>query len=159
MIHIKKYSNRRLYDTENSRYVNLGELAELIRGGETIQVSDVKTGEDLTHGVLLQILLEEQGGGALLPPSLLHRIIRSSVDHPVQKLILQQISAGMELLEAQLSALEKQFPTFKQRAAAAARGAAAPPPEPEPAPEEGGQDAELAALRERLAALEKRLTR
>lgn len=154
MIHIKKYSNRRLYDTESSRYVNLGELAELIRGGETIQVTDVKTGEDLTHGVLLQILLEEQGGGKLLPPSLLHRIIRTSVDHPVQGLILQQIAAGMELLEAQLSALEGQFGGF---GAKRAKASPAPEPAPEPEPEEREADAELAALRERLAALEKRL--
>lgn len=137
--------------------MNLADLAEMVRAGHDIQVSDVKTGEDLTHGVLLQILLEEQGGATLLPPSLLHRIIRSSVDHPVQKLILQQIAAGMELLEAQLAALDQQSSWFQTSASpkAAAQETAPPPAEPE-APE---ADAELEALRDRLADLERRLSR
>ena len=56
---IKKYENRRLYDTTNSRYVNLEEVAEMIRRGENVQVVDAATGEDLTRLVLTQIIVEE----------------------------------------------------------------------------------------------------
>ena len=56
---IKKYENRRLYDTEESRYVNLEEVAALIRGGAQIQVVDAKSGEDLTRHVMAQIIVED----------------------------------------------------------------------------------------------------
>ncbi len=55
---IKKYENRRLYDTHNSRYVNLESVAELVRGGRDIQVVDSKTGEDVTRHVLTQIIVD-----------------------------------------------------------------------------------------------------
>ena len=55
---IKKYENRRLYDTRNSRYVNLDGVAEMVRGGEDIQVVDSKTGEDVTRHVLTQIIVD-----------------------------------------------------------------------------------------------------
>jgi len=56
---IKKYENRRVYDTSKSRYVNLEDLAELIREGADVQVVDAKTGEDLTRVTLTQIILED----------------------------------------------------------------------------------------------------
>ena len=55
---IKKYENRRLYDTDSSRYVNLDGVAELVRGGRDIQVVDSKTGEDVTRHVLTQIIVD-----------------------------------------------------------------------------------------------------
>ena len=55
---IKKYENRRLYDTRNSRYVNLDGVAEMVRSGEDIQVVDSKTGEDVTRHVLTQIIVD-----------------------------------------------------------------------------------------------------
>lgn len=55
---IKKYENRRLYDTRNSRYVNLDGVAEMVRSGEDIQVIDSKTGEDVTRHVLTQIIVD-----------------------------------------------------------------------------------------------------
>lgn len=73
---IKKYANRRLYDTEKSKYVTLAELKELIKTGRQIQVMDVNTEEDVTAFILTQIVLEEaKRKNALLPEPLLHLII------------------------------------------------------------------------------------
>ena len=61
---IKKYPNRRLYDTRTSSYITLADVKELVLGREEFQVVDAKTGEDLTRSILLQIILEEEAGGA-----------------------------------------------------------------------------------------------
>ena len=61
---IKKYPNRRLYDTDTSSYITLTEVKQLVMGGESFMVRDVKTGEDLTRSVLLQIILEEEASGS-----------------------------------------------------------------------------------------------
>lgn len=61
MITIKKYSNRRLYDTSESRYVTLEELADKIRRGSDVRVIDAKTEEDLTQAILAQIIIESRG--------------------------------------------------------------------------------------------------
>ncbi len=74
---LKKYANRRLYDTRQSRYVTLTEVAEQIRNGQEVQVLDAKTKEDVTSFILTQILLEEaKNKQFLLPPQLLHLIIQ-----------------------------------------------------------------------------------
>lgn len=74
---LKKYANRRLYDTRNSAYVTLNEVAELIKQGHEIQALDAKTKEDVTAFILTQIILEEaRQNNALLPVALLHTIIR-----------------------------------------------------------------------------------
>jgi polyhydroxyalkanoate synthesis repressor PhaR len=74
---IRKYSNRRLYDTGGSRHVTLEDLRQLIISGEKIKVVDDKSGEDLTRSVLLQIISEqEQFGSPVLSPELLEMIIR-----------------------------------------------------------------------------------
>jgi polyhydroxyalkanoate synthesis repressor PhaR len=76
---IKKYANRRLYDTAAGRYVNLEDLAELIRKGEEIQVLDAKSGEDLTRVILTQIILEDAKGQPTgLPLELLRQLIVAS---------------------------------------------------------------------------------
>ena len=175
---IKKYSNRRLYDTQASSYINLEALAELIRLGEVVQVQDAKTGEDLTHTVLLQVILETQGLGDLFPSGFLHRIIRYSQAAGAQKAVLQQMGVGMQMLDAQMGRFESQFGWMAGMAPGARKGAAAtsapaaaePPPEPEeddaseehaPVPDAPGRASEegdeLSALRARLAALESRL--
>ncbi len=61
---IKKYPNRRLYDTDTSTYVTLAEVKKLVMERVSVQVRDAKTGEDLTRAILLQIILEEEAGGA-----------------------------------------------------------------------------------------------
>jgi len=74
---LKKYSNRRLYNTEKSAYVTLGQVADLIKKGRQIEVIDAKTKEDVTAFILTQIILEEaKKRNALLPIPLLHLIIR-----------------------------------------------------------------------------------
>src|ERR1700754_1958926 len=74
---IKKYPNRRLYDTEISSYITLEEGRQLVLDGETFEVRDAKSGEDLTRSVLLQIISEhEEKGQPMLSPQLLSHIIR-----------------------------------------------------------------------------------
>ncbi len=73
---VKKYSNRRLYDTADSRYVTLEELTHKIRAGTDVQVVDASSGADLTQVTLTQIILESRGGAKLLPVPLLIQLIR-----------------------------------------------------------------------------------
>ena len=74
---LKKYANRRLYDTHKSAYVTLAEVAAVVRQGKTIKAFDAKTKEDVTAFVLTQIVLEEaKNNNTLLPVPLLHMIIR-----------------------------------------------------------------------------------
>jgi polyhydroxyalkanoate synthesis repressor PhaR len=75
---IKRYANRKLYDTESKRYVSLDDLAESIRRGEEVRVVDHVTGEDLTSLTLVQVIFEEEKKiGGLLPQVLLTRLIRT----------------------------------------------------------------------------------
>ena len=77
MIVLKKYANRRLYDTQQSAYVTLSDVADIIRSGKTIKAIDAKTKEDVTAFVLTQIILDEaKNNKALLPAPLLLLIIR-----------------------------------------------------------------------------------
>lgn len=77
---IKKYGNRRLYDTEASRYITLEELSARIRDGDDVEVVDAKTGQDLTQGTLAQIILESRGAAKLLPVPLLKQLVRMGDD-------------------------------------------------------------------------------
>lgn len=77
---IKKYGNRRLYDTGDSRYVTLDELAAKIRSGADLRVVDAQTGEDLTQATLVQIVLEAGNAAKFLPVQLLTQMIRLSDD-------------------------------------------------------------------------------
>ena len=77
MRQLKKYPNRRLYDTQTSSYVTLGRVSELVREGEDVQIIDSETEEDLTRSVLLQIILEmEAKDEPLLSAKVLSDIIR-----------------------------------------------------------------------------------
>jgi polyhydroxyalkanoate synthesis repressor PhaR len=74
---IKKYPNRRLYDTQTSSYITLSDVKELVLENANFQVVDAKTGEDLTRNILLQIILEEEAGGApMFTSDLLSQMIR-----------------------------------------------------------------------------------
>lgn len=76
---IKRYENRKLYDTEASSYVSLSDVADLVRRGETVRVEDTATGRDITAQTLTQIILEEgKEGQNLLPSDLLHTLLRQS---------------------------------------------------------------------------------
>ncbi len=79
MIVIKKYENRRLYDTASSRYVNLEDVTQMVRDGEEVQIIDAKTGEDLTRVVLTQIIVEgAKDKDTGLPTDMLRQIIIAS---------------------------------------------------------------------------------
>ncbi|NYT86567.1 polyhydroxyalkanoate synthesis repressor PhaR [Pollutimonas harenae] len=74
---IKKYPNRRLYDTHTSAYVTLADVKQLVLDCEEFKVVDAKSGEDLTRSILLQIILEEESGGVpMFSPTMLSQIIR-----------------------------------------------------------------------------------
>ena len=74
---IKKYPNRRLYDTTSSSYITLAQVRELVMSREHFAVRDAKTGEDLTRSILLQIILEEEAGGSpMFTEAMLSNIIR-----------------------------------------------------------------------------------
>src|SRR5580698_5892921 len=73
---VKKYANRRLYNTESSSYITLENLAEMVRAGRDFVVYDAKSGDDITRGVLTQIIVEEEGKGHnLLPTNFLRQLI------------------------------------------------------------------------------------
>jgi polyhydroxyalkanoate synthesis repressor PhaR len=76
---IKRYSNRKLYDTHDSHYVTLQQIAGLIRNGDEIRVIDKTTQQDLTAATMAQILFEEEKRGPRLPADGLRRIIRSGL--------------------------------------------------------------------------------
>jgi len=76
---IKKYGNRRLYDTSGSRYVNLEDIAALVRNGKDVQVLDARTGEDLTRVILTQIILEDaKGQPSGLPLEMLRQMVMAT---------------------------------------------------------------------------------
>jgi len=94
---IKRYGSRKLYDTEESRYVSLEELAGWIRHGQEIQVVDNKTGDDVTPQTLTQIISEEgRRGTSVLPNELLHELIRMGE---------QAVSNGVEQLQTKVGRL------------------------------------------------------
>jgi len=93
---IKKYPNRRLYDTSARRYVNLEDLAALIREGREVQVVDAKTGEDLTRVVLTQIIVEDAKGQPTgLPLELLRQLIMAS-DRAGREVIMWYLRSAFE---------------------------------------------------------------
>ena len=114
---IKKYPNRRLYDTEISSYITLEEVRQLVLDGETFEVRDAKSGEDLTRSVLLQIISEhEEKGQPMLSPQLLRHIIRFYGDSlqgfmgPYLERSLQVFLDQQQQFRTQLNSLMGQTP-------------------------------------------------
>ncbi len=95
---IKKYSNRRLYDTAESRYVTLDELAESIRRGADARVLDAQTGDDLTQATLAQIILEGRGAAQFLSVPILTQLVRMS-DDALSEFFGRWLSAALELYQ------------------------------------------------------------
>src|SRR5438874_8484331 len=108
---VKKYANRRLYNTETSSYITLDNLAEMIRAGRDFAVYDAKSGEDITRGVLTQIIVEEEGKGrALLPTTFLRQLIGFYGDQMqslVPRFLEQAMSALAQQQEQMRSAMQK----------------------------------------------------
>ena len=96
VITIKKYANRRLYDTRKSSYITLDDLAAMVRDGREFRVVDAKSDEDITHSVLTQIIMEEeQRGQTMLPVSFLRQLI-SLYGDGMQAMVPGYLEASME---------------------------------------------------------------
>ena len=106
---IKKYANRRLYNTDTSTYVTLEDLAEMVRGERDFVVYDAKTGEDLTHSVLTQIIVEQESRGTnLLPIGFLRQLIRFYGDS-MQKLVPSYLEFSLDSLTRQQEQYRRQI--------------------------------------------------
>ena len=168
---IKKYANRRLYNTRSSSYITLDHLAKMTREGINYKVLDAKSGADITHTILTQIIMEEESNGEqMLPVNFLRELI-SMYGNQMQSLIPHYLEASMENFRANQSKLSKAFedsmgnnPLAKLaeqnmamfRAASAAFMPGAEKPEA-PAPETAESGKDLAALRDQMAEIQKRL--
>lgn len=110
-ITIKKYANRRLYNTETSSYVTLDHLADLVRKGRDFIVKDAKTGEDLTRSVLTQIIFElESHGQTLLPVPFLRQLIGFYGDR-MQSMVPGYLQCSMEAFTRNQEQLHEAFGT------------------------------------------------
>jgi len=157
---IKKYSNRRLYDTRQSKYITLEDLAALIRDGATVKVVDAKGGKDLTRVVLTQVILEEQDRLDLFPVELLHHVIKTQgtmLQGPFATFLsmaMKQFLSTGEMWERQVQGLVQGMGGGREGRPAAKAA------DPEPAPDEepvAGRDEDLDAVRNRMKALLGRL--
>lgn len=153
VITIRKYGNRRLYDTSASRYINLDELAAMVRNGKEVSVVEAKTGEDLTRVTLTQIILEdarEQPSG--LPLELLRQLIVAT-DEVGREFVMWYLKSAFQAYRKVQSGLHSGLSEMRSAALSPleimrglVEGGAA----------EGGAAAEAEELRARVAELEKR---
>lgn len=170
---IKKYANRRLYNTQSSSYITLEHLATMTRNGVDFKVLDAKTGTDITHQILTQIIMDEETHGKqMLPVNFLRQLI-SMYGDSMQAMLPQYLEASMEnfranqikvqkALEESLGAnplakiAQQNMAMFKAATAAfIPNNDSDSTPPPTAAADNSAQ--ELAALREQMAELQKRL--
>jgi len=106
---IKKYANRRLYNTDTSSYVTLDDLAIMVKAERDFVVYDAKTGEDLTHSVLTQIIFEQEGKGHnLLPIRFLRQLIGFYGDS-IEKIVPSYLEISLDSLIKDQDRIRKQF--------------------------------------------------
>jgi polyhydroxyalkanoate synthesis repressor PhaR len=109
---IKKYANRRLYNTDTSTYVTLDDLAAMVKSGRDFVVFDAKTGDDLTHSVLTQIIVDQEprmgGGQTLLPIPFLRQLIRFYGDS-VERLVPSYLQISLDTLTKEQERFRKTF--------------------------------------------------
>jgi polyhydroxyalkanoate synthesis repressor PhaR len=108
---IKKYANRRLYNTDTSTYVTLDDLAAMVKSGRDFVVFDAKTGDDLTHSVLTQIIVEQEsrmGGQTLLPIPFLRQLIRFYGDS-IERLVPAYLQISLDTLSKEQERFRKSF--------------------------------------------------
>ncbi len=157
---IRKYENRRLYDSTNSRYVNLEEVAQMLKDGWDVRVVDAASGADITRLILTQIIVEDaKTPDSTFPLDLLRQMIVSS-GRASQESALRYMKAMLDIYQDTYRAMSpavNPFEFFRPGAVRAAAGqpATASPParQPEAAPEKEDEDA--GELRRRVAELEK----
>jgi polyhydroxyalkanoate synthesis repressor PhaR len=168
---IKKYANRRLYNTETSSYITLDHLAAMTREGRDFKVVDAKSDDDITHNVLTQIIMEEESRGqTMLPVSFLRQLI-SLYGDSMQAMVPGYLEASMDSFrrnqEQFKSAVEGAFANspfaeiakrniamFEAATAAFKPGAANDSTAPTPAE---GSESEMHALRAELARLQEKV--
>ncbi len=108
---IKKYANRRLYNTDTSTYVTLDDLAAMVKGGRDFVVFDAKSGDDLTHSVLTQIIVEQEsrmGGQTLLPIPFLRQLIRFYGDS-IERMVPSYLQVSLDTLAKEQEKFRKSF--------------------------------------------------
>ncbi len=106
---IKKYANRRLYNTHSSSYITLDDLAQMTRHGVDFQVLDAKTGGDITHSILTQIIMEEEANGEhMLPVSFLRELI-AMYGNSVQAMMPSYLEASMDNFRTNQVKLQEAF--------------------------------------------------
>jgi polyhydroxyalkanoate synthesis repressor PhaR len=96
---IKKYANRRLYNTQTSTYITLSELADIIRTGQNVEVVDAKTGNDLTRSTLAQVILEEESKGAAMLPVNFIRSVIGFYDNSMQSVLPHYLEMVMDVFQ------------------------------------------------------------
>jgi polyhydroxyalkanoate synthesis repressor PhaR len=164
LVIIKKYANRRLYDTESSSYITLDRLAQMVRQKRQFKVIDAKSGEDITHNVLTQIIMDEEARGkTMLPVNFLRQLIAMYGDR-MQSMVPQYLEASLEAFQRNQSQFRDAlagaftggpFAAIAQRnmeffEAAAGKAARAAPG----ADEAAARDDEIARLKAELADLQ-----
>ena len=168
---IKKYENRRLYDTVESRYVNLEEVAKLVRDGTDIQVVDAKSGEDLTRSVLTQIIVEDSRGAEGGPPLEFLRDLVRSTDRAQKDFLQWYLGTAANAYQKMQDTWKKQtrWPSMDEQREAWAKmfdpfgtmrsvmRATRPTEKPEEEPDSSSPADLLADLKQRLEDLEDRL--
>ncbi len=113
---IKKYANRRLYDTSHSRYINLEDIAALVRNGKEVQVVDAGTGDDITRVTLTQIIVEDaKGQPSGLPLELLRQLIVTT-DHVGQEFIMWYLKSAFDSYQKVQSSLQDRFSQMQSAA-------------------------------------------
>ena len=123
---IKKYPNRRLYDTNTSTYITLAEVKQLIMANESLVVRDAKTGEDITRSILLQIILEEEAGGApMFTEAVLANIIRF-YGHAMQGFMGNYLDKNVQMFTDMQARLAEQSKGMTPEAWAQFMGAQSP---------------------------------
>jgi polyhydroxyalkanoate synthesis repressor PhaR len=165
---IKKYANRRLYNTDTSSYITLEDLARMTREHRDFIVLDAKTNDDITHGVLTQIIMESESKGATMLPANFLRQIISMYGDSMQAMVPQYLEASMESFrrnhsqfrEAVEGALAKTpFGEIAKRNLEMFEAATSAfrPKSGEADKTETTKDAEIAALKEEMGKLQARL--
>ena len=159
---IKKYANRRLYDTEGSSYITLDKLAAMIREGRDFEVLDAKSGEDITHQILTQIIVDEEARGTTMLPANFLRQLIGMYGGQSEGLVSPFLDSAMEAFKKNQETVagafsSTMFADLAKRNMAMFGGAAqAFTPKPAPAREPDGKAAseEIAKLKAELAALQ-----
>lgn len=177
---IKKYANRRLYNTSTSSYITLDDLSRMTREGQDFRVLDAKTGGDITHAILTQIIMEEESQGEqMLPISFLRQLI-AMYGNSMQAMMPSYLEAAMDnfrqnqrklqdswgatpgtdafakMAETNMAMIQAAAEAFMPPAARASRAADAAYPAPAPAPAPA-ENSELKLLQAQMEAMQKKL--